>query len=159
MTWIVRKGWESMTRAKKLYGIRQTAVVPVIFRSRLGRPKGSRKKRRFEQTRLGFFLMYETPAEYSLIMQATAPGLFPAPSADLIGVVAAASTDPAFGKPKFARYLSEYRKWGIFPKRAKKMTPVREAYYVRLRDQKARLFLRCNRKRIREMMGKRGLFV
>lgn len=71
-----------------------------------------RKRRRFDDTRVGHLLKYEAPLEYSLIVGAYAKG--GVPSANLIEQVGYISTNPLFRKPKFRKALIEYRKYGLY---------------------------------------------
>lgn len=63
-----------------------------------GRPKGTRKKRHFDETKLGFFLKYEAPIEYELIMASTPKGVFPEPTMKIIEAITLASPNPVFQK-------------------------------------------------------------
>ena len=71
-----------------------------------------RKRRRFEDTRVGHLLKYEAPLEYGLITSVYAKG--GVPSHNLIEHVGYASSNPLFKKPKFRKALIEYRKYGLF---------------------------------------------
>lgn len=113
-----------------------------------GRPKGTLKKFPFEQTRLGFMLKYEVPVVYSIIMNMTPKAPFPAPLVAVIETVCKASRDPSLRKPKFARYLAEYAKIGIYCKRGKRMNPAREAFYESIRKTKLERFIRENKRSI-----------
>lgn len=141
-----------MPRAKRIRGYRLTRPQWKPYRNKLdGRPKGTLKRFRFEETRLGFMLLYETPVVYDLIMSTLPPGPFPEPSADMIEAVAKSSKDPSFQKKKFFRYLEEYRQNGLCCRRAKKLTPEREAYYESIRKQKLKRFISNNRKKINSL--------
>ena len=141
-----------MPKAKKVYGIRLTKPRRATNRNKLdGRPKGTLKRSKFEETRLGFMLLYETPVVYNLIMQSTPNSPFPEPSPDVIEIIARASKDPSFQKKKFARYLEEYREHGLYCKRGKKLTPERKAYYESVRNQKLKKFISNNRKKIKTL--------
>lgn len=96
--------------------------------SKLGR---KRKKRLFEETRVGHFLKYEAPLEYNLIMDAN--GTLSAPSADLIEAISYASLNPLFKKPKFRRSLIEYRATGLYPGKPMKSNVKVEKYYIKIR--------------------------
>lgn len=96
--------------------------------SKLGR---KRKKREFEETRVGHFLKYEAPLEYRLIMEAN--GNLSAPSADLIEAVGYSSLNPLFKKPKFRRSLMEYRQTGLYSGKPMKSNAKIEQYYIRVR--------------------------
>lgn len=63
-----------------------------------GRPKGTKKKRLFEETKLGFLLKYETPIEYELIMSSTPKSVFPEPKIKVIEAITLASPNPVFQK-------------------------------------------------------------
>lgn len=101
-----------------------------------GRPKGTLKKFRFEQTRLGFMLKYESPAVYNVIMRLTPPSPWREPAPLLIRMVCASSDDPSLKKAKFFRYLEEYSRDGLYCRRAKMPTPQRQRYYRSIRKHK-----------------------
>ena len=141
-----------MPKAKKVYGVRQTKPRRATNRNKLdGRPKGTLKRFKFEETRLGFMLLYETPVVYNLIMQSTPNSPFPEPSPDVIEIIAKASKDPSFQKKKFTRYLEEYREHGLYCRRGKKLTPERKTYYESVRNQKLKKFISNNRKKIKAL--------
>lgn len=123
-----------------------------------GRPAGTRKKRLFQETRLGFMLKYETPLEYDIIMSSVSSSIpFPQPDVNLIEAVANASDNTSFKKPKFKRYLEEYRENGIICDRAKILTPNRQVYYDKIRLCNLKRFTSGRRVKlkqvIREMRG------
>lgn len=123
-----------------------------------GRPPGTYKKYKFEETRLGFLLKYEVPAVYSIIMNLTPKAVFPEPKVELIEQVCRASGDPSLRKPKFYRYLEEYRMMGIYCRRPKRLTPERKLYYEKVRKKKLERFIRENQEIIRqELQRMRGL--
>lgn len=125
-----------------------------------GRPTGTYKKYKFEQTRLGFLLKYEAPAVYGIILNMTPKAVFPEPKVELIEQVCRASGDPSLRKPKFFRYLEEYRDMGIYCRRPKRLTPERALYYERLRKKKLECFIRENQATIRqEIRRMRGLSI
>lgn len=141
-----------MPKAQKVYGVRLTKPRRATNRNKLdGRPKGTLKRFKFEETRLGFMLLYETPVVYNLIMQSTPNSPFPDPSPDVIEIIAKASKDPSFQKKKFTRYLEEYREHGLYCRRGKKLTPERKAYYESVRNQKLKKFISNNRKKIKTL--------
>ena len=130
-----------MPKAKKVYGVRLTRPRRATNRNKLdGRPKGTLKRFKFEETRLGFMLLYETPVVYNIIMQTT-------PNTPI-------TEDPSFQKKKFARYLEEYREHGLYCRRGKKLTPERKAYYESVRNQKLKKFISNNRKKIKTLKKK-----
>lgn len=108
-------------------------------------PKGNkkrgrkRKKRAFEETRVGFLLQHEAPLEYELIINVS--GTICAPSADLIESIGYASINPLFKKPKFRRALIEYRKHGLYVT-PRKCRPETELFYIRMRQRNAQLALK-----------------
>lgn len=139
-----------MPKAKYIRGYRMTRP-PQSFRSRRkedGRPRGTLKRFAFEQTRLGFFLKYEVPVVYDILRNMTPPGPFFEPPYLLVQKVCAASGDTSLRKSKFYRYLEEYKQQGLFCRRAKNLTPGREAYYRSLREKKLQRFIAANRRRI-----------
>lgn len=152
-----------MARAKKYRGARTTQVPQMSRfprRKEDGRPTGTYKKYQFEETRLGFLLKYEAPAVYGIIMNLTPRAVYPEPKADLIEQVCRASGDPSLRKPKFYRYLQEYRELGIYCRRPKQLTPERKAYYEKVRKKKLARFIRENRQTIRqELRRMRGLSI
>ena len=92
-------------------------------------------------------IKYETPLVFDLIEASSVKRVvFFAPDPDLVESVCLASKDGAFSKPKFKRYMAEYRKYGIYPPRAKKMTAVRLIYYksVRFNNQERQLKIQKN---------------
>lgn len=138
-----------MPKAKKVGNVRMTKASPNKKGKRRkedGRPKGTLKRYKFEETRLGFMLKYETPIVYNILMNSLS--LFSAPTIEMIEIVCQASNDSSFRKPKFKRYLNEYARTGLYCHRPKRMTPVRESYYIRLRAVKMSAFIKKNQKRI-----------
>ena len=136
-------------------GVRMT--VPVRTRNRKredGRPKGTFKRYRFTETKLGFFLKHETPLEYSILESLIPPGIFSYPPIAAIECVANSSLDPSFKKPKFEAYLNEFKEKGICCGRARKMTPEKEKYYARIRKTKMDRFIESNRQRIKNIKQK-----
>lgn len=134
-----------MPKAKRVKGRRLTRQAPFNpFKPRpkwKGRPKGTYKRYSFEQTRLGFFLKYECPALYEVLLRLALHGEFAEPKIQLIEIVCRNSNDSSLKKPKFERYLEEYRKKGVYCTRPKQMTPQRESYYKRIRGKKAKEYL------------------
>lgn len=122
-----------------------------------GRPKGTLKKYKFEQTRLGFMLKYEVPLVYDILMEASTPCLFTAPPVRLVKAVCGASDDASLRKPKFQRYLADYESNGLCCKRAKILTPERKVYYDSIRKKKMAAYIRKNKKRIDLLKGKTEL--
>lgn len=99
-----------------------------------GRPKGSKKRFHFSQTRLGFMLKYEAPFEYYLIMgNKEHYKRHYAPDHKEILVLAKASKNPVFLKDKFNRYLEEYKEYGLYCGRGKYLTRGRVKYYNSMR--------------------------
>lgn len=106
-------------------------------RKKLGR---KRKKRLFEETRVGHFLKYEAPLEYNLIMEVN--GSMAAPSADLIEAIGYASLNLLFRKPKFRKALIEYRKNGLYIIQPRKSKPETELYYIGVRRSNAQKMMK-----------------
>ena len=102
----------------------------------MGRPKGSLKKYKFEETKLGFALKYECPAVFEVLLRMNKGKRSFAPKVELLELIFRHSTDPSLQKPKFARYLDEYRKTGLYCHRAKQITPDRAEYYQKIRAKK-----------------------
>lgn len=81
--------------------------------------------------------MMETPLVYNLIMEnRDIDNYLYAPKVDDIILYTSASKDPTFQKPKFLRYLEEYKKDGLCCGRPKEITKERTEYYDRLQNQK-----------------------
>lgn len=140
-----------MAQAKKHRGARITRKVETSLASRhgkTGRPPGTYKRYLFEETKLGFFLKYEVPEVYCLIMQSLPPGRHRAPPLPLIRIVCAASKDPSLRKPKFRRYMELYERDGLYCRRATVMTPAKKPFYDAMRRRKMEKFICRNRKLI-----------
>ena len=150
-----------MAKPKKYRGARTTQPPQPSLSPRRkedGRPTGTYKKYRFEETRLGFLLKYEAPAVISIILNLTPRAVFPEPKVELIEQVCRASGDPSLRKPKFFRYLEEYRDMGIYCRRPKRLTPERALYYERLRKKKLECFIKENQATIQQELRRiRGL--
>ena len=150
-----------MARPQKYWGTRITQPPQPSLSPRRkedGRPTGTYKKYRFEETRLGFLLKYEAPAVFSIILNLTPRSVFPEPKVELIEQVCRASGDPSLRKPKFFRYLEEYRDMGIYCRRPKRLTPERALYYERLRKKKLECFIKENQATIQQELRRiRGL--
>lgn len=113
-----------------------------------GRPRGTFKRYKFEETKLGFMLKYETPVVYGILMNTLIWTSSQEPSTELIEVVCRASRDSSFKKPKFRRYLKEYARYGLYCHRPKRMTPELETYYAHIRKVKKDKFIYRNREKI-----------
>lgn len=140
-----------MPRAKKVRNVRITKAPSNRREKRRkedGRPRGTFKKYKFEETKLGFMLKHETPVVYSILMNTLIRTSCSEPPVEVIEVVCRASKDNSFVKPKFRRYLKEYALFGLYCHRAKRMTPEREIYYKRIRDTKIATFIQNNQKTI-----------
>lgn len=143
-----------MAKPKKFKGARITLPPkpsPTPRRKEDGRPKGTLKKYKFEQTRLGFMLKYEVPAVYEIIMRMTPKATYPEPRMRTIEVVCRASDDPALKKPKFFRYLEEYRKKGICCNRPKSLTAERAIFYTAMREKKLNQYIQRNGDKVQKM--------
>lgn len=146
-----------MAKPKKFKGARITLPPdpwPTPRRKEDGRPKGTLKKYKFEETRLGFMLKYEVPAVYEIIMRMTPKGVFVEPTMRTIRVVCSASDDPALKKPKFLRYLEEYDEKGICCNRPKKLTAERAKFYAAMREKKLNSYIQRNEDKVQKMREK-----
>lgn len=139
------------TKPKKERGSRIT-LRGVRNPLKKGRPKGTKKKHKFEETKLGFMLKYETPLEYNLIMNASSNSPFPVPDVDIIELITNASDNDSFSKPKFKRYLNEYRENGIVCSRAKILTPERKLFYDRVRKSKIKNFTKGRKSELKRTL-------
>ena len=140
-----------MPKAKMYKGVRLTRKVnkpSQPHRKEDGRPKGTLKKYKFEETKLGFFLKYEAPAAYELIMKMTQKRQFPQPTIRTIETVCKASNDPVLKKAKYFRYLDEYRVKGIYCGRPKVLTPERKLFYDALRKKSIARYAKQHRNEI-----------
>lgn len=146
-----------MARAKTYRNARITRKTPKAGLPKAGRPKGTYKRYPFEQTKLGFFLKYEVPEVFCLIMSSLPPGKHRAPPPALVRTVCAASRDPSLRKPKFRRYMERYEREGLYCRRATVMTPAKRPFYDGMRRRKLEEFIRRNHRLIaqirRSMVG------
>ena len=143
-----------MPKAKKVKNVRITKAPPWRKGKRRkedGRPRGTFKRYKFEETKLGFMLKYETPVVYGILMNTLIRTSSQEPSTELIEVVCRASRDSSFKKPKFRRYLKEYARYGLYCHRPKRMTPELEAYYAHIRKVKKDKFIYRNREKIEQI--------
>lgn len=108
--------------------------------------KGNQKKRHFDETKLGFFLKYEAPIEYELIMASTPKGVFPEPTMKIIEAITLASPNPVFQKNKFYRYMDEYKTNKLCTSKPKRMTPVKKEYYERLQSNQMKRYIEQRKK-------------
>lgn len=99
-------------------------------------------------------LKYETPLEYNIIIQSTPKTAFMKPDVEIIEAVCTASDDESFDKPKFKKYLEEYREHGIHCDRPKILTPDREIYYNKLRRNKIRRYTVGKRAELKRLISK-----
>ena len=115
------KGKDMPKGNKKLLKTQSLVEQPKKHKKR-GR---KRKKRAFEETKVGFLLKHEAPLEYRLIMEVNSR----MPTAELIEAIGYASINLLFRKPKFRRALIEYRRRGLYikPKKCRSNT---ESYYA-----------------------------
>lgn len=140
-----------MTKAKIYRNARITRKGDSRFtgnRKGSGRPPGTYKRYLFEETKLGFFLKYEVPEVFQLIMQSLPPGKHRAPPPALVRMVCAASRDPSLRKAKYGRYLRLYERDGLYCHRATRMTAEKKSFYDMMRRRKLEAFIRRNRKLI-----------
>lgn len=143
-----------MPKAKKIRNARITKAPPYRRGKRRkedGRPRGTFKRYKFEETKLGFMLKHETPVVYTILMNTLLRTSCQDPPVELIEVVCRASQDSSFKKPKFRRYLEEYARQGLYCHRPKRITPEREVYYAHIRQVKIDKFIYNNKKRIEQI--------
>lgn len=88
-----------------------------------GRPLGTKKRRKFEETRVGYILKYEATKEYELILQSMPDKSIEPPIYELIKAVTNASPDPIFKTKRFYSALDDYRINGIYTRPKKPPTP------------------------------------
>lgn len=96
------------------------------------------------ETKLGFMLFYEVPAVYKVIMQLTRSSYYPEPKVALIEIICSVSDDSSLKKPKFQRYLQEYKEKGLYCGRAMKINPKQESYYAAIRAKKTAKYISKN---------------
>ncbi len=99
-------------------------------------------------------LKYECPSLYEVIIRISPNSETRAPTAQLIELVGQLSDDSSVRKPKFRRYLKEYRKYGLYCHRAQVMTPARAAYYERIRKRKRGKYIEENPSKVVQAMKK-----
>lgn len=133
---------------------RQTRKVshPKRKKRERGRPKGTLRRFTFEETRIGFMLRYEMPVVYHLLKQLCNKQSPFEPDWRVIDSLARASKDISYEKPKFKRYLDEYRERGLYCLRGKTLTPRRKAYYEKLCRHKTEEYIRMNRRLIKNRL-------
>ena len=102
----------------------------------------------FEQTKLGFFLKYEVPVVFQIIMNQSNKSLFYEPNFNLVRAICSASKDTSLNKAKFQRYLAEYEQKGLYCNVGQRMTPVKMAYYERIRRAKLKMYIESNKEQI-----------
>lgn len=144
-----------MPKAKKVKNVRITKAPPFRREKRRkedGRPRGTFKRYKFEETKLGFMLKHETPVVYDILMNTIIRSSSQEPPVELIEVVCRASQDTSFKKPKFQRYLEEYAQCGLYCHRPKPMTPERENYYAHIRQMKRNQFIYKKQKQIKMLL-------
>lgn len=93
-------------------------------------------------------LRYEVPLVYHLLRIVASRHIRFEPEWEVVKAVCDASDDPSLHKPKFHRYLEEYRQHGVFCRRAKRLTPARRAYYESVRRRKIAQFLTRHREKL-----------
>ena len=135
---------EKKTKRKR----RRTKRVKITDRGR-GRPKGTLRRFPFDETRIGFMLRYEMTMVYHLLRQLCGKQSPFEPDWRVIDSVARASKDISYKKPKFKRYLDEYREKGLYCSRGRELTPKRKAYYESIRKHKSEEYIRINRRIIK----------
>ena len=84
--------------------------------------KKQKVKRRFEETRLGFYIKYNAPVEYELIISITPNKKNPEPKTNVIEAIAAASNNPVLQSQKFFTYLDDYKKNKLYSDKVMKIT-------------------------------------
>lgn len=109
---------------------------------RKSRPGRKRKKRKFDETRIGHLLKHEAPDEYSLVLSVYSP--FAAPSADLIEAISYSSSNPLFKKPKFRKALIDYRRFGLYCGEPREDGEAVEKYYSKLRKNTLLKDMKCD---------------
>lgn len=90
-------------------------------------------------------LRYEVPLVYHLLYILAPRHTRFEPEWEVVKAVCDASDDPSLRKPKFYRYLEEYRQHGVCCRRAKRLTPSRLAYYESVRRRKISDFVTRHR--------------
>ena len=147
---------KKMPKAKKIKNVRITKAVPSRGKRRKeeGRPRGTMKKYKFEETKLGFMLQHEVPVVYSILMNNLPRTPYPEPSVELVEIICKSSRDPSLKKPKFKRYLKEYSITGLYCHRPKRMTHDRELYYTHIRKNKLNTYIKKNQLRLEAMKKK-----
>ena len=80
--------------------------------------------------------------EYWLIMKSIPMGEKGVPPAELIEFVGNASLDISFRKPKFKRYLEEYKEKGVFVSYSIQMTQRKARYYEKVNMLKNQAYIK-----------------
>lgn len=143
---------EKKTKRKR----RRTKRVKITDRGR-GRPKGTLRRFPFDETRIGFMLRYEMPIVYGILKQLCGMQTPFEPEWWVIDSVAKASKDVSYMKPKFQRYLNEYKEKGCYCLRGKVMTPKRQKYYDSVQRHKTQEYIRKNQMALKRRIQKQAI--
>ena len=143
---------EKKTKRKR----RRTRRVKIADRGR-GRPKGTLRRFPFDETRIGFMLRYEMPIVYGILKQLCGVQTPFEPEWWVIDSVAKASKDVSYKKPKFQRYLNEYKEKGCYCLRGKVMTPKRQKYYDSVQRHKTQEYIRKNHMTLKRRIQKQAI--
>lgn len=154
---------KSMPQAKLHRGQRITKAVPSAKKRKKkdGRPKGTLKKRKFYETKLGFMLKYEARTEYDLIIENTQKGENGEPLAIVIDSIARGSRNPILKGKRFKNNFDEYKKLGLYVgyDKVKRITPEVELYYQLKQKKKLEKFIECNKQRIKALNNKSKIII
>lgn len=96
-------------------------------------------------------LKYEAPHIYDIILKMTQPNVYIEPPYLLIKLICENANDRSFNKPKFYRYMEEYRNNGLYCKRPKIITPEREKYYKSIYKKKLEKYILINREKVERL--------
>lgn len=143
---------EKKTKRKR----RRTRRVKIADRGR-GRPKGTLRRFPFDETRIGFMLRYEMPIVYGILKQLCSMQVPFEPEWWVIDSVAKASKDTSYKKPKFQRYLNEYKEKGCYCLRGKVLTPKRQKYYDSVQRHKTQEYIRKNHMTLKRRIQKQAI--
>lgn len=109
--------------------------------------KKQKVKRRFEETRLGFYIKYNAPVEYELIISITPNKKNPEPKTNVIEAIAAASNNPVLQSQKFFTYLDDYKKDKLYSDKVMKITEYgEELFKKRMQNQAMECFKKMKKR-------------
>ena len=109
--------------------------TPVKKKKNQSKKRGLKKRKRlFEETKLGFFIQHEAPLEYRILRESfDLSNMDVEILAKLIESISYSSGCKLFRKTKFRLALIEFREYGYYAPKIIKNSVDKELYYMRIR--------------------------